>query len=102
MDEKKVSELQEGMITIKEVYFGDRQVLIPRRTILTKEHIALLVAHRIESVCVSENIDFVQRFQEINERMDRKFSAFQDNPLMRHIADVAQKYFKEKIIKSFG
>lgn len=102
MEEKKVSELQEGLITMKEVYFGDRQVLVGRRTILTLELIARLAAHGIDSVCVSEDVDFVQRFRMINERVDKKFSVFGNNPLMRRIAGVAKRYFKEKIVKSFG
>lgn len=47
---------------------------------------------------MDENNSYTEkRIQEANERIDKKFAPYQDQPIMQHIAELAKNYLKNKI-----
>ena len=94
MQEKKLDEIQEGMLTGETISCSEGRILIARGDVLTGEKIDELKAKNIQSVYVEDDLFLVEKFKHINERVEAKFKEFSDNPVMQHIASLAKSYLK--------
>ena len=97
MPSKNINELKEGMVIEKNVVGRGGGILFPQKTILDKEDIETLKFNGIQSVEIADNVDFINKFKEIDERVDKKFQVFADQPIMQHIAILAKSYLKSKV-----
>ena len=100
MQEKKLNEIQEGMLMGETISYPEGRILIDRGDVLTGEKIDELKAENILSVYVEDDLFFVEKFKHIDERVEAKFKEFADNPVMRHIASLAKHYLKSRFKKS--
>ena len=107
---KKLSELEEGTVLADDVKDDSGRLLIVKGTRLSESLISRLQRIGVifvyieseENFSLTDEEDdhlFEKEFQEIEARVNKKFEAFCEHPVMSHIALCAKRYLKLRLKK---
>ena len=109
MIQKFYNELKEGMITAEDIRDASGRLLVAKGTELSESLIFRLTKIGAAGIYVEGesssgnekivDLDLEEKFNAIENRVNKKFQAVKDSPLMAHLALRAANYLKENLKK---